>query len=618
MAFTRGPKIITDGLVLYLDAANPKSYIGSGTSWKDLKKVNNGTLTNGPVFDTEVKGNIVFDGVNDFVNLDSTLNVDNTNGWTATAWYKLDELSPTSNENTIFGNVGSTVTPGWYRNFVDFLTDVWAIDIDPSTDKIYVGGSFRGFNGTFYPHIIRLNSDGTVDTSFVVGDGFFLNNSTARTIFSIKVSSTGKIYVGGNFLTYKNSSINRIIRLNTDGSVDTTFNVGTGFNSIVRSIIEDSNGDLYVGGDFTSYKGTSNNNRVIKLDSSGDKITSFDNSTGFNTGLVWNLSLNSDETILYCAGTFTAYKGTTRNRLAAINTSNGSLNTTFNTSVGANSTVVDILPTSSGIYVTGSFTSVNGTSINRIARLQTNGNVDTGFNVGAGANNTGYSLIEDSSGNIYFGGVFTSYKGTTINRIVKIDSSGDIDTSFNVGNGTNSNIYKLKQDSDGKILLGGAFSSYNSTGRLRLARANTNGSSDTTLSIGSGFDRGYHRFRFIYYYRNASNTLTSLSVFPGSFTTGYRAIEEINDDITEKWIQSTVTVGPDENFKVYFNGELKSTNPLPAGSQDIGFSITKLGTYASTSGPLKGNLSLVKVYDRRLSDDEILQNYNATKYRFGL
>jgi 3'-phosphoadenosine 5'-phosphosulfate sulfotransferase len=431
-------------------------------------------------------------------------------------------------------------------------------------------------------------------------------------------SPTGKIYVGGNFITYNGSTSNRIIRLNTDGTVDTSFNVGTGFNNTVRSIIEDSNGALYVGGDFTSYKGTSNNNRVIKLDSSGNKITSFDNSTGFNTGVVWNLSLNSDETILYCAGAFTAYKGTTRNRLAAINTSNGSLNTTFNTSVGANSTVIDILPTSSGIYVTGSFTSVNGTSINRIARLQTNGNVDTGFNVGAGANNTGYSLIEDSSGNIYFGGVFTSYKGTTRNRIVKIDSSGDIDTSFNVGNGTNSSVYKLKQDSDGKILLGGAFSSYNSTGRLRLARANTNGSSDTTLSIGSGFDRGYHRFRFIYYYRNASNTLASLSVFPGSFTNGYRAIEEINDDITEKWIQSTVTVGPDENFKVYFNGELKSTNPLPAGSQDIGFSITKLGTYASTSGPLKGNLSLVKVYDRRLSDDEILQNYNATKSRFGL
>jgi hypothetical protein len=123
MAFFRGPRVVTDGLVLYLDASNPKSYIGSGTTWNDLKKVNDGTLTNSPVFDSEVKGNIMFDGVNDFVNLNSTVSVDNSNGWTSSAWYKLDELvNDGINDDTIFGNVGSTSTTGWYRNFVDFLS----------------------------------------------------------------------------------------------------------------------------------------------------------------------------------------------------------------------------------------------------------------------------------------------------------------------------------------------------------------------------------------------------------------------------------------------------------------------------------------------------------------
>jgi hypothetical protein len=55
MAYNFSPKIITDGLVLYLDAANTRSYPGSGTVWTDLSRVgNNGTLTNGPTFNSEV------------------------------------------------------------------------------------------------------------------------------------------------------------------------------------------------------------------------------------------------------------------------------------------------------------------------------------------------------------------------------------------------------------------------------------------------------------------------------------------------------------------------------------------------------------------------------------
>ena len=68
MSLSRGPKIVTNGLVLYLDAANKKSYPGSGTTWTDLSGNNNtGTLTNGPTFDSNNGGSIVFDGTNDYV-----------------------------------------------------------------------------------------------------------------------------------------------------------------------------------------------------------------------------------------------------------------------------------------------------------------------------------------------------------------------------------------------------------------------------------------------------------------------------------------------------------------------------------------------------------------------
>lgn len=68
MALIHSPSIVTNGLVLCLDAANPKSYPGSGTLWRDLSgKGNNGTLTNGPTYDSANSGGLVFDGVNDFV-----------------------------------------------------------------------------------------------------------------------------------------------------------------------------------------------------------------------------------------------------------------------------------------------------------------------------------------------------------------------------------------------------------------------------------------------------------------------------------------------------------------------------------------------------------------------
>lgn len=69
MGFHRGPKIVTNGLVLYLDAANKKSYPGTGTAWTDLSGGNNtGTLTNGPIFSSNNGGSIVFDGIDDLIN----------------------------------------------------------------------------------------------------------------------------------------------------------------------------------------------------------------------------------------------------------------------------------------------------------------------------------------------------------------------------------------------------------------------------------------------------------------------------------------------------------------------------------------------------------------------
>ena len=71
MAFRRGPNIVTNGLVLYLDAANPKSYPGSGTAWDDLYRETTATLYNSPTYSD---GSIVFDGIDDYGQLPSNSN----------------------------------------------------------------------------------------------------------------------------------------------------------------------------------------------------------------------------------------------------------------------------------------------------------------------------------------------------------------------------------------------------------------------------------------------------------------------------------------------------------------------------------------------------------------
>jgi hypothetical protein len=90
MAIAYNTSIVRDGLVLYLDAANPKSYPGSGTTVFDLKLINNGTLINGVSFSSSNKGIFSFDGVDDYINLGDITTLNNTlNGttnWTICYW----------------------------------------------------------------------------------------------------------------------------------------------------------------------------------------------------------------------------------------------------------------------------------------------------------------------------------------------------------------------------------------------------------------------------------------------------------------------------------------------------------------------------------------------------
>jgi uncharacterized delta-60 repeat protein len=193
-----------------------------------------------------------------------------------------------------------------------------------SNNKLYVGGNFDTYKSNLAPRLVKLNADGSRNRDIDA----FLNLGFNGTVTSFLSTSDNKLYVGGNFTEYNGVLRNRLIRLTRLGELDTSFDIGTGFNGQVNTLQLDSNGKLYVGGSFTTYKGATES-RIIRLNPDGSKDTDFDNSTGFGAQ-VRTLQLDNNGK-LYVGGDFNSYKGVAANRIIRLN-SDGSKDTDFDNS----------------------------------------------------------------------------------------------------------------------------------------------------------------------------------------------------------------------------------------------------------------------------------------------
>jgi hypothetical protein len=150
MGFYRGANVVTSGLVLSLDAANPKSYPGSGTTWSDLSgNGNTGTLTNGPTFNSANGGNILFDGTNDYVTcgtnsstLVSSMTISSTFSFTSytNATHlivsRLGGASASYRHNYFFGIMESKFYFGFKQSGTSAYPFVW-INTSPIINTIY-------------------------------------------------------------------------------------------------------------------------------------------------------------------------------------------------------------------------------------------------------------------------------------------------------------------------------------------------------------------------------------------------------------------------------------------------------------------------------------------------
>jgi uncharacterized delta-60 repeat protein len=340
-----------------------------------------------------------------------------------------------------------------------------SIAIQPG-GKIIIGGDFTSYNGTGRNYIARLNADGSLDGTFNPGTGA---NNIVRTT---ALQSDGKIIIGGSFGSYNGTARNYIARLNADGTLDNTFNIGTGTNSVVYTTALQSDGKIIIGGNFTTYNGTSINT-IARLNANGTLDNTFNPGTGAN-GFVYTTALQSDGKIII-GGEFTSFNGTAINRIARLN-ADGTLDGTFNPGTGASATVWTTALQSDGkIIIGGFFTSYNGTGRNRIARLNADGTLDGTFNPGTGASATVWTTALQSDGKIIIGGGFTSFNGTAINTIARLNANGTLDNTFNPGTGANNTVLTTALQPDGKIIIGGHFTSYNGTAIKRIARLNVNG-----------------------------------------------------------------------------------------------------------------------------------------------
>ncbi|MFA6256572.1 MAG: immunoglobulin-like domain-containing protein, partial [Candidatus Absconditabacterales bacterium] len=350
-----------------------------------------------------------------------------------------------------------------------------------SDDKIVVGGSFTSYSGVAANYITRLNTDGTKDITFTIGDGF--NNS----ISALAVQSGDKIVIGGSFTSYNGTSANKITRLNTDGTQDTGFIIGNGFNNTVNALAVQSGDKIVVGGVFSTYNGVTAN-YIIRLNADGTQDTGFNIGDGFN-GTVAALAVQSDGKVIV-GGSFTSYNGAAANYIIRLNT-DGSKDTNFNIGDGFDSSVTALAIQSDGkIIVGGNFITYNMDSAHYITRLNTNGSKDTDFTIGMGFNMGVSALALQSDGKIIVGGNFSTYNMISANKIIRLNTDGSNDTDFAMGMGFNMGVSALAIQSNGKIIVGGRFSSYNMSSANDIIRLNTNGSQDTGFNIGVGFNMG--------------------------------------------------------------------------------------------------------------------------------
>ncbi len=487
---------------------------------------------------------------------------------------------------TFYGQQGkvdvtfNTLDDGLIGDGFDNVVRTLSLQFD---QNLIVGGDYLNLNGISSPYLTRLKPDGTIDENFHVGNGF--NGK----IYSSYVQTDGKILVGGSFTSYNGTNVGRLVRLNSDGSLDNSLNTSIGAaTGIIYDIAVQSDGKIIICGSFTKYNNITAN-RIVRILPNGVLDTSFLFGSGSSSNITNVKVLNNAKILL--AGNFTSFNGTQSNRLICLNP-DGSTDSSFNIGSGFDDDVTAMEVQSDGLIILGGkFTTFNGAPANRIIRIGQDGNSDTNFFTGSGFNSGSVQAIKiNTAGDIMIGGSFTgNYNGSVVNRVCLIDKWGLIKEDVDFGSGPSSaSVLALETDAESAWYIGGSFSVFDGLNQGRLAKINADGDYDTGyLAAGIGFDNSVYK---IVPLKNAeSMVFGNFKKFNGSTASRIaKLLEDGSADLDFNLGQGgannlikTAVLQPDG--KIILGGNFTKYNEtvinrivriLPNGTVDVSFNVT--------------------------------------------
>ena len=356
-----------------------------------------------------------------------------------------------------------------------------------SDGSVVLTGAFTEVDGAAHSGIARLNSDGTTDANYNASVTNAPDNDLDMD-YVLAVQGDDKVLLGGEFSAVNGVAFPGLVRLNTDGTLDLTFNASvTGF---VTRITLQTDGRILVGGAFGSVNGTAEPG-VARLNTDGSVDTSF--SPAFSeSGFVGSVVVQADGKILLG---FIQDGGTGEPAVLRLN-ADGSLDASFNAAISytaggttASAEVLGIAVQADGkILVGGTFTTVDGITANDLARLNADGTLDATFSASTDAG-VG-SIIAEADGTIVIGGGFTQVDGAARGGLAHLSADGTLNPFTSAETGVNGTVSTLRQQTDGKVLLGGDFNSVDGVQRNFVARLTSGGVPDFfggSVSVGGGF-----------------------------------------------------------------------------------------------------------------------------------
>lgn len=324
-----------------------------------------------------------------------------------------------------------------------------------ANNTIYAGGEFLLYGA---PSQGLATYRGDTAEAKLTGPVFSSLNQF--TVYDSVADPNGGRFVAGVIESIHGNTLNHLVRLNEDGSLDTSWSANISGNGVVALAVDESQDRLFIGGSFSSVDGNTNYENLAALNLDGSLDNSF--ATESPNSIVWDMDTSGDH--LFIGGAFTQVGSEARTAAAALDIQDGSVSTNFTPDPDAS--VRTILHDQGRIYLGGSFSNVDGTAQPRLAAVDaSDGSIDTAFD--PAPDSTVYE-IELIDGQVVFGGGFQNVSGTARTGIAAADpQSGDLSTDWDIS--LQGAVTDIAVDSD-HVYLGGVITEVEGSTRHHLVR----------------------------------------------------------------------------------------------------------------------------------------------------